>query len=339
MGDYQLLREQEVRGSVAVMALWVLFFLSALALAINAYVIPQINLSAKIKNRAEIFYLANAGVEKAMAFIANDKTPQYDALMEFGLNDEKEFKEVKLGDGFFSVVSHSGDDSEIRYGLTDEESKININRAPYDVLRRFFEGTVGLLPLQADTVAASILDWREPGDLPRLNGAKNNYYQMQNPEYNCKNGNFEVLEELLLVKGMDEDIFNQVKDKLTVYGEGAININTAQKFALLSLGFSDRVSDKIIAFRNGDDGLAGTSDDNYFSTVDQIPVILYTSQKLTRDDLVQVINIIGQGLICVRSNNFRGSSIGKIKTSADTLQVDFVFDRKKQIKSWREEWK
>jgi len=60
-----------------------------------------------------------------------------------------------------------------------------------------------LLPNMTEgTVANSIVDWMDPSDDPRPDGAENDdYYQTQNtPLLVRKNGPLDTLEELLLVK-------------------------------------------------------------------------------------------------------------------------------------------
>ena len=42
----------------------------------------------------------------------------------------------------------------------------------------------------------------------------------------------ESLDELLLVNGMTKDIFERIKDYVTVWGSGMVNINTAGREVL-----------------------------------------------------------------------------------------------------------
>jgi len=311
------------KGSVLILALWSLFFLSALALAIAAYVHPQLRLAGRFKDKVTVCYLAESGVKKAMAQIVNTVMPGYDTLKEFLPSGKYDFREMGVAEG------------EFNYAVVDEERKININKSSYDILERFFETAAGLTPQQAGDISACIMDWREAGEKARKNGAKSSYYQSLDPPYPCKNKDFELLDEVLLVKGVTPDIFNEIKDRITVYGTGAVNINTADKLVLKSLGMSDSLADKIIHFRNGSDGIEGTSDDNYFSAVENIATILQAAEKLKQDELNQLTNIVFSGLLCVRSNNFRGES--SAKAAKDYVRVDFVFNRDKTIKFWREE--
>ncbi len=94
--------------------------------------------------------------------------------------------------------------------ITDESGKLNINSAPEIVLRKLIE-IMGIEGTDIDTVADSIMDWKDKGDLHRLNGAKSDYYlSLPNP-YKAKNADFDTLEELLLVKGVTREL---------LYGDG-----------------------------------------------------------------------------------------------------------------------
>ena len=60
---------------------------------------------------------------------------------------------------------------------------------------------------ERDTVIDSILDWRDPNRDHRLNGAEEDYYRGLDPPYSCKDGPFDVVEELLLVRGVTPRLF------------------------------------------------------------------------------------------------------------------------------------
>jgi len=117
-------------------------------------------------------------------------------------------------------------------------------------------------------IVDSILDWRDENDLHRINGAENAYYQALSDPYDCKNGDFDAIEELLMVRGITPDIFyGGLKDRVTALqdrgskrGEAArisrkaggdkICINAASKSMLLSLPqMTNELAQSIIDFR------------------------------------------------------------------------------------------
>ena len=111
----------------------------------------------------------------------------------------------------FSLVATNYDDPEtVRYGITDECSKLDLNRATESQLRRLFQSVIpqdSENPVDINVLVDSLLDWRGdvaegvPAGQPRPNGAKDAYYLTLDPPYRCKNGPFATVEELLLVRG------------------------------------------------------------------------------------------------------------------------------------------
>jgi general secretion pathway protein K len=53
----------------------------------------------------------------------------------------------------------------------------------------------------------SIMDWRDPDDLHRINGAESDYYQSLPTSYSAKNGPFDTVEDLLWVRGVTTALF------------------------------------------------------------------------------------------------------------------------------------
>ncbi len=106
----------------------------------------------------------------------------------------------------YGVVTSTGDtdangwrpmgDAWVKVEVVDSGAGISLNGADLAMLQK--------LPVFRDNpeAAASIVDWRSPGDQPSQNGAKSEYYHALNPAYDCKNAPFDTVEELLLVKGM-----------------------------------------------------------------------------------------------------------------------------------------
>jgi hypothetical protein len=108
--------------------------------------------------------------------------------------------------GRFAVLSvlPDGNQTPYRFGVVDEASKINLNALlAYDNnLGDIGKQMLMALPNMTSDVADAILDWLDPDDTPRENGAENQTYSTQSPPYRCKNGPLDSLDELLLVRGV-----------------------------------------------------------------------------------------------------------------------------------------
>jgi general secretion pathway protein K len=60
---------------------------------------------------------------------------------------------------------------------------------------------------KADSVINCFLDWQDGDNLHRMMGAEKEYYQELNPSYQPANTAIEVIEELLMIKGIDKRLF------------------------------------------------------------------------------------------------------------------------------------
>jgi len=115
----------------------------------------------------------------------------------------------------------------------------------------------GVQEPEADTIVDSILDWKDTDDLTRLHGAESDYYMSLPNPYKAKNGNFDTLEEFLLVKGMTPEILygggkkKGLIDLLTVNSmSGVINANAAPKEVLMAVpGITAEVAEAIVSSR------------------------------------------------------------------------------------------
>ena len=130
------------------------------------------------------------------------------------------------------------------FGMVDEESKININTQDRLVLERLFEAVLPLTPSECHELAENILRWRGEGE-DRTSRDDEEYYAHLEFPYRPKQAPFEMREELLLVRGMTEEIYDQLIPYITVYGDGGVNINTATVVVLNALGLTEDTIKKI----------------------------------------------------------------------------------------------
>ncbi len=326
------------RGSVLVVVMWSLFFLAILAMAINSYIWPQLELSGRLLGNVKMYYLACAGVERAILEIQNDTTGKYDSLQDSWSTGDEAFNNVPLGQGSFSVIKRAPlSGAAQQYGLTDEESRISINKASHDVLKNLLVEAGGVATVDAEAIADSIIDWRDPDDSLGKNGKESGYYEYLGEPYPCKNGDFEAPEELLQVGGMTRDIFDKIKDYITIYGTGTVNINTAGFMVLVALGMDKSLADKIVAFREQES--SGENKDtpgNIFTDASQVTEALNKAVGLSGGEISQLTR--AAGMLGVESDNFRGTALGSLGRESRSRKITFVYAREDRlIKYWREE--
>ena len=189
----------------------------------------------------EALNCAKAGLNIAIAGVRNKPD----------IHNDKSLLNLFSGEETFAV-----DQGDCSITISEESGKLNVNhlkdvngnlnRTRADQLLRLidlvnqrkterFEISYGIVP--------AIIDWTDGDDeiecLDFINndnlGAESSYYSQLKSPYKCRNKPLETTEELLLIKGITPRIFNRIRDYLTVYGDGKININSAGKLVLESL--------------------------------------------------------------------------------------------------------
>ena len=110
---------------------------------------------------------------------------------------------------YFSIYSFNASDKEnVRFGLTDESGKVDINTAS--------EETLLALPNMTPELVDALMDYRDKDEEARNDGAEQDYYDQLPEPYSIKNGPLGTIEEVLLVRGFNASI---------LYGEDA-NLNS-----------------------------------------------------------------------------------------------------------------
>jgi type II secretory pathway component PulK len=122
----------------------------------------------------------------------------------------EEFEGDEFGFRFSIVADDPTDDEDfIRFGITDEASKLNLNTATEAQLLKLVRHAVGDADdIDPQQIVNAILDWRDSDSAPRGDpgDTEGAYYRKLEKPYRVKNGPFDTVEELLLVKGVTGNV-------------------------------------------------------------------------------------------------------------------------------------
>jgi len=207
----------------------------------------------------------------------------------------------QLGPGMFSVR------------IVDMERKINLSaiREGNTVLLQSALEKLGVDVTDQPVLIDSYLDWIDPDEQNRMNGAESKFYLRFNPAspYYSKNGPMDDVSELLLIQGMTPELYWGSRRTGIAFGQNArraprgnsaflqgspgsvssgaglvdlftsisgagmaVNVNTASRDVLNVLpGMESGMADGIINTRSGPDHVDGTDDDTPFMTPGEIP--------------------------------------------------------------------
>lgn len=181
------------RGSVLLVVLWMIILIGFVGLAYSFSVRSQVQVTSNARGKAEAYWSARAGIEKARAMLMgmDPAIPLTDADLLF--NDEEYLANQELPTGRFTVAApRVFPDDEMRFGLTDVASCVNINNASREMLM--------LLPAMTDEMADCLIDWRDEDEFPQPLGAENDYYMFLEDPYPARNGNLVSVAELMRVR-------------------------------------------------------------------------------------------------------------------------------------------
>jgi general secretion pathway protein K len=213
-------------GVALVLVLWILAFLSVLVGEFCLAMRTEINITANFKEETLSYYYAKAGVNLAthrllhggvfLESIESDEEPWNEGAVEWHLG--LRIPPISFGEGSIEIE------------IENESGKININYANAELLRIMLN-PFGLDDEDKNVIVDSILDWRDADDLYRLNGAEDEYYGSLVHPYDARNGDFDSVEELLLVRGVTPEIFyGGLKEMVTIYpGESLSADNKVRK--------------------------------------------------------------------------------------------------------------
>jgi general secretion pathway protein K len=108
--------------------------------------------------------------------------------------------------------------------------------------------------IRPQEIVNNIADWVSPGETSLNGGSKNSPYTSSSPSITPPSRSMKTPEELHMVKGITEDIYNLLLPRVTVWGAKAININTATSEVIQSIDkiITKEIAAKIIEHRGGD---------------------------------------------------------------------------------------
>jgi len=205
-------------GIALLAVLWLIVLLMALASDFAFSMKTEVNATRNYKNDIEAYFLAKSGVNLALAEIIrpalyHSKKQDLGFIIgmpleiqegaqpaEGGENEEPSYEEPNRED----IEIGSG---TVSYTIEDENGKIDINHASRVTLVKVLAQAGVPIGQERDIIADSILDWIDPNDTHRLNGAESDYYKTLNPPYRAKNGPLETIEEMLKIKGITPELF------------------------------------------------------------------------------------------------------------------------------------
>jgi general secretion pathway protein K len=289
--------KKTVRAFALISVLVLISILSLFALEFSQRSGINLKMTVNYAQSKKALYYAYGGFQAALSVLKFDDN-DYDGPGDFWYGA---LPPIPFGDG---VITVSIDDEKSRFNLqyliTSNELA---DKRRSVMLGRMFE----VLSIESNLVDG-IVDWQDGDEEEQPYGAEFSYYLLNSPPYEPRNERILTTGELLVIKGFDRDIFflpptsrspiareelRPLDQYVTVYGDGKININTADMPVLMSLSedMDEFIAEDIIEYR----------EENHFEKLDDLKKVESLSDILY-DEI--------SSLITVKSNVFRITSTG-----------------------------
>jgi general secretion pathway protein K len=173
------------KALVLVGVLWIVALLTVIATSVGHNSRLDIKASAVRTEELRCKWACRAGIEKAIG-VLNEDLRESDCLIDLWSDNDEDFNNISLERCWFSVK------------VIDESSKLNINTVTKQQLLE--------LPFMEEDIADAIIDWRDGDDTPSTAGVEGGYYENLPIGYTIRNGPFKTIRELLMVKGVTEEL-------------------------------------------------------------------------------------------------------------------------------------
>ncbi len=243
-----MIKKRRQHGIALVLVLWMTTLLTVIAASFVFSMRTDTLLAQNLVASGRAQALADAGIQRALYEIFK---PGVD-LQGWKGDGQAHQSAVDLqrwkGDGQTHQWEFGG--AKVNVVLQDVSGKIDLNFAP-DALLKGLLKNAGLDDERSSALLDAILDWRDPDDLRRINGAEASDYEAAGLKYKPANAPFETVDELQRVLGMTPQLYLKLADVLTVDSRQAgFNSAIASKKILMAVpGVDEAMVDTYIAQR------------------------------------------------------------------------------------------
>ncbi len=268
------------RGFALIIVLWAGVLLSVIAASFAFSMRVETRLAGNLVERAQAEAIADAGVRRGiLALLGGPRDPHWVA--------DGRLYELPLNDGRMLIR------------LRSENGKIDLNGAPEGLIRGLMQALAanGALsdPSRAESIAAAILDWRDPDNRVRRGGAEDRNYKGSGLPFGARDGAFLSVAELNLVLGVDADAYGQLAPLVTVYSWAPqVDPMTATRQVLLAIpGLDAPMVDQFLAAREA--SYASQSADGGGSVRLPLELLSTGARYLSRaDSKVYTVDAVGE---------------------------------------------
>ena len=189
------------RGAVLIIVLWVVMLLSMLLATYTRSIRVETGIVRGMVRDASMHAVA----EGVVSYLAK--------VMAF---DAEKFRSLEGSEQEIIIGGLA-----VNFRMIPEESFVSLNSAPVEMLQVLISNLSEDI-VDAQSLAAAIVDWRDTDDLPLELGAEKDEYETAGLAWQPRNNSFESAGELQLVLGMTRLLSNRLKGYISLYSKSEV---------------------------------------------------------------------------------------------------------------------
>lgn len=266
------------QGVALVIVIWILSLLTLMAGSFAMSMRRESSVSMAIIGSAKAMAMAESGV-----MLAEFNLSQLDPELRWEANG--------------SIYELERPNGVVRVRIFSESGKVDINASSETQISALLSAATND-GWQQQRLLNAILDWRDADDDTRILGAERKQYQQAGLSYGPSNNAFQNLEELQLVLGMNEAIYNQIEPWITVYsGMAEVNQRDAslELLAVLDQDLERRnIHDESLKKRLSADEASqdGEENDAEQTSISENQTYTITAEAKVRDEASAVLEVV-----------------------------------------------
>ena len=230
------------KGSATLLSLLLSAVMITVGIGFNWVVKEHLKAAEGLKAKAEAMMQARSTYDGLIFSILSGQLTQKEIVFG-GAKKVLGVQRIALGGPGVKLAN------EVFVRIQDSNSAVSLVNPDPEVLRRLILLEGGAAET-ADTIVDSYLDWVDPDDLSRVNGAESWYYRTQGKPYAPRNFPVQYKDELALVRGFDAKLYARVEPYLTVLPSMGLNLNTADDVMVRAyLDIDQETLDKLKNYR------------------------------------------------------------------------------------------
>ena len=203
--NYRCAEHNHRCGTVLLLVLVVVMLLSFSMYSFAELMLVQYEATRSTLTEMQLRQLAESGIVATSDLLDDaDRRARLDVSREVSAVRQVQITTVGDSAARYSVLASVPSQRQTAaYGLADESARLNLNGLPLsDDTRGQSIRRLTQIPRLSAPVAAAMMDWMDPDDTVSENGAESSWYSTQRPAYRPRQGRFQSLQELLLVRGV-----------------------------------------------------------------------------------------------------------------------------------------